>query len=162
MLVPRNRTLADLHRLIQIAMNWTDIYRHRFYIEGFIENFAEGSGRTDCKILDDKIKIQEIGDLGINELQYEYGSKWNIKVIMLSPYQPEKSELIRCVAGEGAAPPEKIGGPLRFRKILYAIDWGSNMEKQAALQELGPDFVPDLFDMEKCNMKIKTAYPADV
>jgi hypothetical protein len=153
-LVPREWHLADLHKLIQITLDWNDSYRHRF--------FLEGSGRSGLEILDDKMKILEICDQGINELQYEYGAKWNIKVIILSPYQPEKKETIRCVAGEGASPPEEIGGPLRFRKILNMIEWGSEMEKQTALQELGRDFDRNLFDSEKCNRKIEAAYPADI
>jgi hypothetical protein len=30
------------------------------------------------------------------------------------------------------------------------------MEKQAALSEVGPDFVPGQFDREKCNRNIKS------
>jgi len=153
-LVPRDWNLADLHKLIQITLDWNDSYQHRF--------FLEGSSKRGLEILDDKIKIIEICDQGINELQYEYGARWNIKVIMLSPYQPEQKETIRCVAGEGAAPPEKIGGPLRFRKILNSIEWGSEMEKQTALRELGDEFNPEMFDIEKCNRKIEAAYSVDV
>jgi hypothetical protein len=80
---------------------------------------------------------------------------------LLSPYQPGKGEAIRCVAGECVAPPEKTAGPLRFRKMLHAIEWGSEMEKQAALDELGPEFIHGLFDMDKCNRKINTSFSVD-
>jgi len=153
-LVPREWDLADLHKLIQITLDWNNTYPHRF--------FFEGSGKSGLDVLNDKMKILEICDQGISELQYEYGSKWNIKVIFLSPYQPEKKGIIRCVAGEGAAPPENIGGPLRFRKILNAIEGGSEMEKQTALRELGGEFDPDLFDIDECNRKIEAAYSVDV
>jgi hypothetical protein len=153
-LVPREWKLADLHKLIQITLDWNNTYRHHF--------FLEGSGKSGLELLDDKIKILEICDQGISELQYEYGTKWNIKVIILSPYQPEKNETIRCVAGEGASPPENIGGPLRFRKILNAIEGGGEMEKQTALHELGREFDPELFDLENCNRKIEAAYSVDV
>jgi len=153
-LVPGDRMLEDLHRIIQICLEWKDSYRHRFY--------TEVSGGMDRNNLDDKIKIGEMCDQGVSELQYEYGTKWNVKVIFLSPYQPGKEETIRCVAGEGAAPPEIVGGPLRFRKILSVIEGGSDMEKQAALHELGPDFVPGLFDMDKCNRDMRSEYAANV
>jgi len=153
-LVPGNRRLEDLHRIIQICLEWKDSYRHRFY--------TAAPGGLDRNNLDDKIKIWEVCDQGISELQYEYGTKWNIKVIFLSPYQPGKGEMIRCVAGEGAAPPEVIGGPSRFRKILSNIEEGSDMEKQAALHELGPNFVPGLFDMEKCNRDFNLVYSVDI
>jgi len=147
-LIPGARMLEDLHRLIQICLEWKNSYRHRFYTEGL--------GGMDRNNLDDKAKICEICDKGISELQYEYGNKWNIKILFLSSYKPGKKETICCVAGEGAAPPELTGGPVRFRKILNILDGGSDMEKQAALYELGPDFVPGLFDMEKCNRNISS------
>jgi hypothetical protein len=142
-LVSGNRMLEDLHQIIQVCMEWKDSYRHRFY--------TEAAGGIDRNNLDDKMKIRDVCDQGISELQYEYGTKWNVKVIFLSPYTPGKDEVIRCVAGEGAAPPETVSGPLRFRKILSILEGGSDMEKQAALHELGPGFIPGLFDMEKCN-----------
>ena len=81
--------------------------------------------------------------------------------MLLSAYQPSKNEGIRFVAGEGAAPPEVVGGPLRFRRILSAITSSNNAEKQAALQEVGSDFAPDLFDMERCNKRLRETYPLD-
>jgi len=153
MLFPENRRLEDLHRMIQICFEWQDSYRHRFYTAAL--------GGLDRNNLDDKIKTGEICNQGFRELQYEYGTKWNIKVIFLSPYQPGKDEAIQCVAGEGAAPPEKVGGPLRFRKILNILEEGSDMEKQAILHELGQSFVPGLFDMEKCNRNLNSAYSVD-
>jgi hypothetical protein len=154
--LPVDRRLEDLHRLIQICMNWKDSYRHRFFTGA-----SSGIESMDRKNLDDKMKIKDVCDSGMAELLYEYGNKWSVNVIMLSLYQPGKEEMIRCVAGEGAAPPEIIGGPLRFRKILHSIANGSDMEKQAALHEIGPDFVQGLFDMESCNNTIHSVFPAD-
>ena len=143
--IPADKRLEDLHSLIQTSFEWKDNYRHRFYTAG---------GEADRKNLDDKMRIKEACDIGAGEMEYEYGNKWSVKVILLSAHRPDNEEAVRCVAGEGAAPPEIIGGPLRFRKILAALSGGSDMEKQAALHELGPDFVPGLFDVEKCNKKL--------
>ena len=142
-LVPGKRLLQDLHQIIQICMEWKDNYRHCFY--------TEAPGGIDRINFNDKMKIREVCEQGITEISYEYGTKWNINLIFLSPQQPGKDELIRCVAGEGAAPPESVAGPIRFRKILGILEGGSDMEKQAALYEMGPHYVPGLFNMEKCN-----------
>jgi hypothetical protein len=147
--IPADKRLEDLHTLIQTSFEWKDNYRHRFYI---------GEGEADRKNLDDKLRIKEACDLGSGEMEYEYGNKWSVKVILLSSHRQDNEEAVRCVAGEGAAPPEIIGGPLRFRKILAALSAGSDMEKQAALHELGPDFVPGLFDIEKCNKKLYSLF----
>jgi hypothetical protein len=147
--LPGEKMLENLHKIIQICMGWKDSYRHRFFIES--------SGSKDKDSLDDKMRIWQICDQGISELQYEYGNKWNIKVILLSSFTPEKNETVRCTAGEGAAPPETIGGPLRFRKILSAIGGGSDTEKKSALHEIGPDYNGGRFDIAKCNREINSA-----
>lgn len=151
--VPGNCGLEELHRLIQTSLGWKNSYPHHFS--------SENSGSAGRKQLDEKIKIGELGGQGITEMLYEYGTKWNLRVIVLSSYQGGKDEAMRCVAGAGAAPPETIGGPLRFRKILTALESGSDMEKQAALHELGPDFVPGLFDMEKCNHDLNSPFSTE-
>ncbi|MDR2435362.1 MAG: plasmid pRiA4b ORF-3 family protein [Treponema sp.] len=152
-LVPGGCTLEELHLLIQTCLDWKNSYRYRFS--------HKNSNDGDVKDLDGKTRVRALCDGGITELLYEYGTKWDTKVIILSPYQPGKNEVIRCTAGAGAAPPEIIGGPLRFRKILAAMENGSDMEKQAALHELGPDFVPGLFDMERCNRNLSVVYSVE-
>jgi hypothetical protein len=149
-LVPGDCALEELHLLIQTSLGWKSSYRYRFV--------SESPESTNRKQWDDKTRIKELRNEGITELLYEYGTKWNVKIIILSPYQSGKEEAIRCMAGAGAAPPEVIGGPLRFRRILSALENGSDMEKQAALHELGPDFVPGLFDMERCNRNLNEVY----
>jgi hypothetical protein len=146
----------SLSRLIQICLDWKNGSRGRFSSES---SSVDSEDRGARKTHDDKARVAELCDRGINELLYEYGTKWTVRVIILSPYQSGKDEAIRCVAGAGAAPPELISGPLRYRKILSALESGSDMEKQAALHELGADFVPDLFDMEKCNKNLNALYP---
>jgi len=149
--IPVNWILEDLHRLIQVCLNWKNEYRHRF--------FAGKSVNIDKKELDNKLKIREIGDQGIVELEYEYGSKWTIKAILFS-HQAGKDETVRCVAGEGAAPPESINGNVRFNKILRALNGGSASERQAALLEVGKDFDPMHFDIGKCNRDLAAAFKA--
>jgi hypothetical protein len=150
--IPGDYALAEMHLLIQACLDWKNSYPYRF---------SGGGSGAKQKYLDEKTKVRILFDWGTTELLYEYGAKWKIKIIILSPYQPGKDEVIRCVAGAGAAPPEVIGGPLRFKKILGVLESGSDMEKQAALHELGPDFVPGLFDMEKCNRGLNAAYPVE-
>jgi hypothetical protein len=134
-------------------MDWKGHYRHRFYTDSKSDN--------SITFLDDKTKLYDMCATGIGEIQYEYGIKWNIKVIVLSLYRAEEGETMRCVAGDGAAPPETIEGPQRFRQILGALEAGRDTEKQDALREMGPDFTPGLFDIEKCNRNLASVYSAE-
>ena len=152
--VPETYSLEDLHRLIQMSLEWRNSSLYQFSCE----NSDNSQGRRK---LPEKLHIGELCDEGISELLYEYGTKWTVKIIILSPYQGRKDEVIRCVAGTGAAPPEIISGPLRYRRILTTLENGNDTEKQAALNELGPNFTPGLFDVEKCNRRFNSAYKAE-
>jgi hypothetical protein len=139
-------TMEELHQLIQIGMNWTNNFRFRFYCE------TPDGGK---EYLHDKIKLGDIDFRGKKELIYEYGAKWNVKVIIMSSYQPAKNEGTRFVAGEGAAPPEQIDGPRHFRRLLAFLENGGGAEKQSARRELGSDFDVNFFDLEKTNQNLR-------
>jgi hypothetical protein len=148
-LVPCEYTMEELHRLIQAGFDWKNIYNYRF--------FSENGER---QYFHDKVKIGDTCFQGITELLYEYGEKWSIKIIILSSHNPSTDENVRYVAGSGAAPPETIDGPLRFRKVLDALNSQTN-ERQAALNELGSDFIPGFFNMEECNQKISLIHSVE-
>jgi len=139
-------TMEELHRIIQIGMNWKNNLSYKFYYE------ASGGNK---QYLDKKNMVSDIEFYGKKELIYEYGPKWTINILIMSSYQPAKDEIVRFVAGEGAAPPEAVNGPRQFGKILTAVETGSSFEKQAAMYELGTDFSPAPFDIEKCNKKLR-------
>jgi len=142
-------TLTELHRLIQIGMNWEGTLQFSFYCET-----SDGSRQH----LNDSLKLGDVDFHGKRELIYEYGPKWNVKVIIMSSYQPAKDEVTRFVAGNGAAPPEIIGGPRRFSRILASLESGGNVERQSAMRELGPNFIPGVFELDKANKKLRAAY----
>ena len=145
--IPETFTLDELHNLIQIGLNWhnTGLYR-----------FSHTSNDKNRNRPLNNNKISELRDVGITELLYEYGAVWTVKIIFHSSYQAGKDELVRFVTGAGAAPPENIAGPLRFRRIINILDTGGGAEKQEALQELGPDFIPGVFDIDKCNLNLNS------
>jgi hypothetical protein len=146
-IVPEKASLEDLHRIIQTVFGWQDSWPHRFGTE---KAQGPGAGALDKKPERETL-LRDLGAGGIVEMLYEYGSRWTAKIILLSRYEGEAAERVRCVTGAGAAPPEHIEGPLRFRKFLSALERGNETERRGALRELGPDFDPEAFDMEACN-----------
>jgi hypothetical protein len=144
-LVPTDCRLLDMHSIIQSVLGWKDSFAHRFSVEN--ANDVIGT------VLDEQLRLDELNGRGVTELNYDYGTKWTVKVIVLSR-DGDPGETVRCAAGVGAAPPEFIDGPLRFRKILHSMESGGDTERSMALNELGPDFNPDLFDLETCNRNL--------
>ncbi|MDR0879039.1 MAG: plasmid pRiA4b ORF-3 family protein [Treponema sp.] len=146
--IPESYRLEEMHRVIQASLDWKSSFPWQFSIES-------PDGLPGRKVLEGRLHIAELLGEGITELLYDYGTKWTVKIMFLSPYQARDEEAVRCVAGAEAAPPENIDGPLRFRKILNALDKGSEAEKQDAQRELGQNYRPELFDMEQCNNNLK-------
>ena len=135
-MVPEMTSLEELHRIIQNVFMWKNSQMFQF------------SGEN---ILDNRITMAELGDQGLIEFLYEYGTKWTVKIILISRNTVTVENPIRCVAGAGASPPETIGGPLRFRRFITALSANNGADRQGANHELGENFKPDDFDLESCN-----------
>jgi hypothetical protein len=168
--LPESALLAELHTVIQTVFGWGNKSVFQFSQEKW------GMGEAA-----DLVPHTEIGELirkGTSELIYEYGNKWTVRILILSRAETDsqtgKADAgflaagtgacsghiapPRCVAGEGAAPPEFIEGPLRFRRYLSALERGNETERQTALHMLGLNFDPDAFDMEQTNRKLNSTY----
>jgi hypothetical protein len=135
-IVPEYCTLGELHKIIQTVFAWSGTEPYKF--------------NADCE-LDAKTLIKELEGLSVVELLYEYGTKWNVRVIILSRQETPGPKPVRCVAGAGSAPPEFISGPVKYRRLLSALESGNDSERQSARQEVGPAFVPGEFDLDVCN-----------
>jgi hypothetical protein len=160
-LVPETVTLGELHRIIQTVFGWRSSHNFQFNTEtvpgtddGAAPNGDELSGgmALDISILD----LENRSKL---ELLYEYGTKWTVRLMILSRNETPGSKPVRCVAGAGAAPPEFISGPLRFRKVVSALENGNDMERLGARQELGSNFNPGDFDIDACNRNLAANFP---
>ncbi|MDR3355985.1 MAG: plasmid pRiA4b ORF-3 family protein [Spirochaetaceae bacterium] len=149
LLLPQSFDLGDLHRIILKLFSWSGIQPHRFtldYISGG-DLFDEDAG------VKESVTIKELASHYLNEINYEYGTRWTVKIIF-SPYNDANTENPVCVAGENSPPPERIEGPLRFRRFISALELNDESEKEIALAELGEGFDPSAFDINECNKKL--------
>lgn len=156
-IISHDCSMEELHKLIQIGMNWSGQLRFRFYCE------TPDGGK---EYLHDKIKLGDIDFRGKKELIYEYGTKWTVKIIIMSSYQPEKKDVTRFIAGEGAAPPEQVDGVRHFRRLLASqqrnsFEIVSNAEKFTTKNEFGLEFLPGIFDMDKMNRSLREIFPEE-
>jgi len=152
LIIPESCTLEDLHKIIQMVFGWRNSQSFRF-ISGKEESGARESGEMDVAT-----QIQELEAHDIIELLYEYGPKWMVRIMILSRYETPVSKKVRCVAGAGAAPPEFISGPVKFRRILYSLESGNDLERLDARQQLGLEFMAGEFDLDACNRNLNTDF----
>ena len=137
-------TLAELHWIIQTIFGCKNSQAFEF---------------SDEEVFDLDTEIGELEAENTVELLYCYGAKWTVKVVILSRQEVPAKRPVRCVAGSGAAPPEFIGGPVKFKRVLSALECGNDMERHTARRELGPDFDPGEFDLKACNRILSAGVP---
>jgi hypothetical protein len=141
--LPGSSRLEELHHIIRTLFGWDDRYSHRFTALGFIR---------------EEDSLEELVTRGLTEMAYEYGTVWTVKIIFLSSHEAAGDERIRCVAGERAAPPLSIEGPLRFKRFLSALERnGAEPISPGASWAVQPkmDFDPEAFDMEAFNRQLE-------
>jgi hypothetical protein len=145
-LAPASLCLEELHLIVQAALNWKNTLTWRCVIE-------KGGG-IPLRFIDKHIRIEELIDEGSTELLFEYGLNWIVKIIFF-PYDTAGFDgSILCKAGEWAAPPEQIEGPVRYKKLLYFLENGSEQELRQARSLLGENFAPEFFDIPACNRRL--------
>ena len=147
-IVSHECTMEELHKIIQISMDWKGTLCFRFYLE------TSDGGK---QYLHDTIKLGDIDFHGKKEIIYEYGPKWIIRIIIMSSYQGAEQNIkdaTRFTAGTGSAPPEQVEGPRQFGRLLASLET-TGREKQFALTELGADFNPNVFDLDKANRSLR-------
>jgi hypothetical protein len=146
-ILPETCSLKKLHRVIQALFGWNAGYSWHFALEE--------QGERDR--LEPDLSLGELDLGGGNAFLYVYGSKWTVKLLLLSRHENEGVQGARCVAGSGSAPPEYIDGPMRFRRYVLALENGAPEERRLALSELGEEFDPQAFDLEACNRGLALA-----
>ncbi|MDR2048631.1 MAG: plasmid pRiA4b ORF-3 family protein [Treponema sp.] len=151
LVLPEDFTLRELRVLIQSLFSW-DNEGGRFSVD------TPGDGET---FLQSRLTIGDLSGDKTNEFLCEFGAKWTVKIIILSRYQPQPGEGIRCVAGAGAAPPRFIDGPLRFRRFISALELGSDHEQRLVMRELGREYDPEGFDIDSCNKALRNVSGAE-
>jgi hypothetical protein len=152
LVIPPRITLGELHRLIQALFNWKELYPHGFIID-CPQKSGGGSGVSNE--IKESSSLASLVAAGASEFIYEYGSRWTVKIIILSVYNAREGERIHCIMGENAAPLETIEGPLRFRRFISALDSPNAIERENAKEHLGRDFDCHVFNIDQCNERIK-------
>ena len=111
-----SQSLADLHFAIQIAMDWTDEFQHRFVIR----NHPLGISRPGGLLRFGDPRQMHLGQcefrLGERFLyEYNFYDEWALEIRFEGTSTADlRLPYPRCVAGAQRAPSEDCGGPEEF------------------------------------------------
>lgn len=159
-LVQPELSLASLHDILQIAMDWHDTHFH---------DFRQGKGKAirllaspethDLQLSDDDFDLPDEDDVTVEEVfarkgssityVYNYEEEWKIN-LRLEDRANDSGFLPRCTGGERNGPPENCGGIAGYNDCIDAIK-----SKSSGSADKTEDWNPEFFDEEEINKYIK-------
>ncbi len=185
---PGDLRLDRAHHALQELMGWTNSHLHQFslgppYVSPkFLTEFDAEEG--DEGILEADARLDQVLRRVGDELTYEYdfGDGWTHTLVLEQvtpmPAPPDgdacaqpghAAYAITCLAGEGACPPEDVGGPPGYEEAAawvragqdpaHVLDNGLTGEEMR--RWLPPGWHPDHFDPDETNAALARLVPRD-
>ena len=151
--VPRDISLYQLHRILQIVMGWTDSHLHQFQ-----------RGRTTYGTSDPEFGIQSVNERRtlLGEVlrkpkdrmvyEYDFGDSWEHDVVLEAIGEADPGvDYPTVLAGARACPPEDVGGFPGYYGFLEAVHDPRHPEHEEVLGWHDGPFDPEAFDLEAVN-----------
>ena len=155
--VPSDMTLARLHRVLQVAMGWTDTHLHQF-LDG-----EDRYGPLDSEMGKQRDERgTRVGDLLQSPgdritYAYDFGDGWEHEILLERKSMPEpRGTYPICVGGERACPPEDCGGVPGYLDFLEAVSQTNHPRHAEMIEWIGGEFDPEAFSVERVNRKLRS------
>ncbi len=154
--VPAGISLAQLHRVLQIVMGWTDSHLHQFergrVIYGLPDPDFGGQHEDERRTRLDAV-LQRKADWMTYE--YDFGDSWTHRVVLETMEEADAARSAVVVAGKGACPPEDCGGVGGYARVVSAAQDPDHPEHQEVREWLGGAFDPAAFDLAAINRALR-------
>ena len=157
-LVPSTIKLPKFHAVIQSSMGWTNAHLHFFRTKfGTYEpESEEGDSWSDSMNEAEVTLDQLVGKKGDRlSYLYDFGDSWDhdliVKAIIPCAKRRRRAE---CFLGEGACPPEDIGGIPGYLSLCESMSVKDHPERARFLDWLGEPFDPKAFDQSTVQKRL--------
>lgn len=111
-LIQSDSSIADLHHILQVVMNWDDTHLHRLTVHGREYGIAQPGGiwfRDDPT----QVRLKDLRLRSKDRFLYEYDfiDHWllQIRLEQILPYDSTRRAPF-CIGGARQAPPDRCGG----------------------------------------------------
>jgi len=161
-LVASSTTLATLHSVIQGSMGWMDAHLYEFQIGSTRYGIDDEDDDFDSSSADaQEITLAAVAPAGSSFVyRYDFGDDWEhrIDVDEVEGIVPLAGGVGYpcCLGGQGACPPEDVGGPSGYEHFLEAIGDPADEEHDDYLAWSGGSFDPTHFDLDDANRRLRT------
>jgi|SRR5690606_13167976 hypothetical protein len=155
--VPGEVSLAVLHEVVQAVVGWTNSHLHEFEIDG--RRYGIPDPDWDDQNVTDEAKgklFRLVKQGGRFSYVYDFGDNWTHQLTVEKIVSAEAGvRYPRCVAGQGACPPEDVGGPWGYEEFQAALTDPSHPEHDERLEWAGGPFDPHHFDLAEADRALQ-------
>lgn len=151
--VPSDMTLAELHRVVQVAMGWQNYHLHQFEIAGVTYGVDDGEGWGPAPEDEGRTRLDRVAGKGTRfTYEYDFGDSWEhvITVEDVLDAGPGRTYPV-CIAGKRACPPEDCGGVWGYEGFLAAVADPDHEEHEQLLEWAGGQFDSEYLDLAAVN-----------
>jgi hypothetical protein len=154
-------TLAKLHNIIQVCLDWTNSHLHDFEVgeERYGEPDPEGMMEYDAD--ERRVKLSQLVARGIKKFVYVYdfGDHWT-HVLQIEKVLPAESGVSypRCMTGKRAGPPEDCGGPWGYTDLLSILRDPAHASHEEMSDWVPEGFDPETFDLALINEELQALH----
>jgi len=148
-----NVTLLQLHRILQVAMGWTDSHLHQ-YRRG---STYYGTRDPEFGVERESERSKRLGDVLVRPrarmvYEYDFGDGWEHDVILekIVPVAPGRRFPL-VLAGRGACPPEDVGGVGGFYHFLEALENSQHPDHDDMVEWWGETFSAEFPGLDDIN-----------
>jgi hypothetical protein len=148
-LVPGEMTLAELHKVMQTAMGWSNSHLHEFEVEGVQYGVPDSDWGLDEVADESRVKLFRVAREDARlRYAYDFGDGWQHDITVEKVLSPQPgTRYPRCIAGRRACPPEDVGGPWGYQDFLAAVEDPGHDEHEHWVEWVGGGFDPAEFDL---------------
>lgn len=162
--VPGEIGLDRLHRVIQIAMGWTDSHLHLFEIDDTVYQGRDPFGgklESHCGELDEaEYRLCDVvREKARFRYEYDFGDGWEHTLVVekIIPASENPRTMV-CLAGKNRCPVEDSGGLWGYYDKLSILADPKHPEYEEVLEWMG-EVDPAQFDLDKVNRELATLKP---
>jgi hypothetical protein len=156
--VPDDLTLAQLHDVIQAAMDWQGFHLHEFTFAGQAYGVPDPDYDGEREVMHERsVRLRDLGLSAGDRLEYlyDFGDNWR-HVLELEEVFPCDTEDVNplCLGGECCTPPEDVGGVSGYEEFLEALSDPNHEEHDHMKSWAGRRFDANEFSLEEANARL--------
>jgi len=153
--VPADITLDRLHDVIQIVMGWKDSHLHEFSIGK--KRYTENPESKEEGLEEGKYRLVDLCKKKGRTMSYwyDFGDDWQHTITLEDSnyFDPGLDFPMVCLEGEGACPPEDVGGVPGYYEFCKVMSDPDHKEHESFSEwYASPPCYHKVYYREKCDM----------